>query len=534
MPTVDFDYTAAAYSGAFHDVRPGGFPAFGFSGRHSRIDMLVTGTAFALDCRTFDANDNLLYSIDGGAWTAFSTPESNVPATVTIYTGQTDVQRHVAIETIQFPLGFLWNVTACFHVTGAAPACVPYETNRHYMPCDTATDFLGRPGILNHARLETGFIVDDTTLDGYTVLHPGIILNGSDDSASGLAYGSQFRFAATIGTLEIWCRHDGQKWALAIDKVIGLSVQTPALDKWDWFTLATGLDTAHEHTYGVISSAFQAADYGFGSASIAEIRTTGGTGINVATQPAERFTLFEFGDSIIGNITQIHDLSTDISNYDTTLKFQMPLAEALDMQFYNSGASATTCQDFTGNLGTLSGPAVVGVTTQTGENRATDDAAEPTPAIRKVLIIYGTNDMGQIYVVNGRPAATVEEFQASYISMLNKLNAAIGDTIPFYCVGILPRYDFDAAARAPYSAAIQAAITAVGTANLHYVNPDAWGLAGVNDDDFSKYLDGVHPDTVGCQTVILPRLLAAMRPAGAGGVSRSGGIGLNRGFALRI
>jgi lysophospholipase L1-like esterase len=486
MATIAFDYTHGVPSGQFIDAA-GVFPYRQFVAVDSTYAIDVTGTQFQLDCYIAGSTGTsyVEYSTDGGStWTDFTPVGSgnfNVEITLTVYTGFSDITRSLLIRPKVAAVFYLnRGGSGCFIVTGAVPNAAPtasYQGNQ-YIPHNVGVDAIGRPGILNNSRLESGFATI-TTANNYQCIQPATLFSDVGTGTGGV--GAQLRFFATATDIWILTYLDGSIWQLFVDGVSQPTVTAATTNHVGWVHLASGLDGTTQHLYGVAVTKYTVANITQGSGMIHTVRTQGGIGVNTTSQPTRRRRLFLYGDSITANLN---------IQGDASFSWPYMLGNALNMEFCNSGATSTTVHDFTANPGTLSGAALTSATAYSGEFRVAD-ATGLSPPLDIMVIEYGTNDLGQAWAPSGAPAETQSDFLVSYTHMLNQLVTSL-PTTPIYCLGILPRSSITPTVVGQWNSQIQSAIAAVMSANVRYVDPSGWGISTSTD-----LIDGVHPNQSG-------------------------------------
>lgn len=497
-----FPADAAVYSGQFSAINgtTGGkkFTLRRFTGIDSTAELVVTGTALTIACYAY-ARDTVEAQVDGGAWTDITPLTYQIPTATTVFAGLPDAPHAVSIRARKSVLFSLDCTTAdCFMVRGEKPAIVQplAALGSQYIVSAATPDALGRPGILNNLRVEAGYGLRQ--LRGYDALQPQPQRVGATDGDVLYTYGALFRFRASIRELALWTYLDGSKYALVVDGVLQPAVSSPVLYRWGWLTLSTTLQPAKAREYAVVAAFFPPAQYNAGSGCVYALRTRGGKGVDTNSQPARRPLLACYGDSITGNqISIVPRIGLEPSLNDATQGWIFRLGQSLAMSTVNLGIGSTVVHDFSANLGNAPDNIKVYLTTNTGEAR-TGNITGLTPPPAKVVILYGTNDMGQAFVPYGAPGETLAEFHASYATMMRKIAAGLPAATDIYCIGILPRFDYPAAEIARWNEAIKACVEVLKDSRVHYVDPGPWRLAGASGKDFkTNFLDGLHPNPIG-------------------------------------
>lgn len=512
-----FPLAAAGFSGQFTRItgNAAGKPVIllMFTGIDSTADLLVTGTSLTAACYV-TGNDAVEVQIDGGAWTSLSPVALNAPVTMPIFSGLPDTAHHVTLRA-KLQVYFYLNDTTpeCFTVRGAHPTIsVPAEVQgTQFILGATAPDVFGRVGILPNLRLEAGYAARQ--LRGYDMLQPGPQVMGATNGYINYTFGAMLRFTARVRELAIWTYLDGSKYALVVNGKLQPPVSAPVLHRWGWLTLSTSLDPGKRREYAIVAAFFLPMEYNAGSGGIYALRTRGGNGISSGDRPAERKVLACYGDSITANqISLTANSEQDPAQNDSTRGWIFQLGQALNLATVNLGIGSTTVHDFSGNTGSVAEGGREYITTDTGEAR-TGNITGLAPAPAAVVILYGTNDLGQAWVPSGCVRESLEDFAASYRRMLKKIVAGLPAGTGIYCIGILPRSDYPAQEIAAWNAAIRLAVDDADDARIHYVDPAPWKLTGKTGKDYvANFLDGLHPNAAG-KAIIAARL--------AGSISRA-------------
>lgn len=423
-------------------------------GQNSEIDFRFTGTLLTMLCN-YAASVTMQVSVDGGA---FVTIPNNAGAwsSVTVATGLTDTQHTCTVQhSGGTQANFYIDTDSSFTVTGAVPAL----TTPDPAVFGPVTYLTQTPAPF---AIEGGWT--NSNLAGYS----------SPPSLQTIWEDSSIRFRAKIGTFKLWVAQNGGKYQLQVDgKDVGAAVADVSAFPYGWITLGSGLDVTTEHEYGVSVSYVTS-----GLAFLYAVMTIGGTGINQAYSFAPRQAVACYGDSIT--------LGTNGTGNDSGLAFPHKLGLQRSSNLFNKGMGGSTVKQF--------GSGVPAVTTGAGEaTTRTPDITGITPAPAYCIVLYGTNDLAQ---VGG--AETSVQFQTSYQAMMNALVTGLPNT-KFFCLGILPRKDFLAAARAPWTAAIQAVVTALANMKVVFVATEGW----IDDSAASPDLyDSVHPNATGYAKVV--------------------------------
>lgn len=407
------------------------------------LTFKFTGTGLGIQASIQDATIDFAYSIDGGAFVTPTVSTNRIPKQL-IVSGLTDTQHTIQIS--QIGAGIRWDTAAAFTIYGSSPAVAPFVDPGQVYKVSTLGSSLLADG--NFTR---------TLNSGWNV------------AQASTSYQQVLRFRATCTRIDVFSYHS-LSFALSIDRgTPGAVVTTPATFPgfWGWSTLATGLDGSTEHEYTLITTSFPTYVQAF--------RVQSGETINTSITYPNRDMWGFYGDSITAGI----GLG---GNY--ALGFASLLGLSRDVAVFNSGVSGSTVKQF----GSGSAP----VTTQAGQARTTAITGV-TPTIKKLFILYGTNDMGQ-----AGGTETASDLQTAYTSMLTTIQGAL-PTIPIYVTGILPRLGYTAATVLTWNTATQNAIAAAPTpANITYLDSATWQLNGASGTDYTtNYFDGLHPNAAG-------------------------------------
>lgn len=455
MPTTNYPLTNTnlVFSGQWTDLLAGGHNARQFSGQNTQIDFVATGTLLTMLCN-YPNTVTVQASVDGGAFTTLPN-NGGTWANVTIFTGLSDTAHTVTIKHTSGTQGdFYLDRDTAFALTGAAPAVAAPSGFGPQYPLNSTT-------FVSQSAQEGGWASE--TVGGYSA--PQARTSVWTDAA--------VRFRAACGTIKGWIFQDGATLKFQSDGADQTgTVVLPNTSQYGWVTLASGLDTAIEHEYS-----FSVANVIGGKTYVYAVMLVSGTGLAAASF-APRAPLACYGDSLTIAVTG--------TGNNAAAGFAHKLGLQKSLAVHNRGVAGSTVKQFGSG-----GPPV---TTQAGEaTTRTPDITGLTPAPAFVILLYGTNDLAQ---VGG--SETAVQFQASYQTMMNALIAALPAT-KFLCLGILPRKDFNAAARAPWSAAIQTVANGFASANVQFVATEGW----IDDSAGSPDLfDSVHPNATGYDKMV--------------------------------
>jgi lysophospholipase L1-like esterase len=511
-----FPANAAVYSG--HFARVGvteKTPYFQFLGADSTVELSATGTSLSVACLVASPA-SVEAQVDGGKWTDITPAPINARTTARVFAGLPDAPHVVTLRCKKSAHFVLDAGENCFSVTGKAPAVDRPEAGRgnHYLLALTKPDAVGRPGILEHVRAESGYGPDQ--IAGHDALRPLPQKMSAQDGCVSCAMGALFRFRASIHELAIWTYLDGSKYALAVDGKTRPVVQAPAEQRWGWLTLAADLEESKAHEYAVVAAFFLPSRYNLGSGAVHALRTRGGKGVDLEGRPAERPVLACYGDSITANQTSLRaDADQNPEHNDATQGWIYRLGEGLGMATVNLGIGSTTVHDFGTRTGTVAPGGREYITTDTGEAR-TVNVTKLVPPPARVVVLYGTNDLGQAWGPSGAPKESLDEFAASYKNMLGKLVKGLPKA-EIYCVGILPRSDVKAEETERWNEAIRAAVGAVEGRHTRHVDPRPWQLDGPAGKDYkTNFMDGLHPNALG-RAILARELQKTMAPRAGDG-----------------
>jgi lysophospholipase L1-like esterase len=266
MPTATFNTSnaniflsppmirAGLVSGAYYYFNSPQEVNFSFVGTGVTANLYsATGTTYSV-------------SIDGGAATMITTPNTNGFSQVALATGFTEGTHSVRLYN-GAGSGYIY-ATSTFVVTGAAPALA-------------ATAHFGSQYDVTNATF-----IGAMTIDGGWK---------SDTGYYRLLYDSEVRFYATCTEIRAWGLWGTGQVVLTIDGVI----QTPITDPGNngssiYATFATGLDGATEHLYGIRN----VSDGATGFPGFYSFMTVGGS-LNTAKKPTAKPKQWAaIGDSI--------------------------------------------------------------------------------------------------------------------------------------------------------------------------------------------------------------------------------------------
>jgi lysophospholipase L1-like esterase len=455
MPTSTYGANNAniVFSGQWTDLVAGGHNAREFAGANTQIDFVATGTTLTMLC-SYPSSVTIQASVDGGAFATIGNT-GGAWASATIFSGLSDAAHTVTIKHTGGAQGdFYLDRDSAFSLTGASPAVAS--------PSGFGTQYtLNNTTFVTQSSQEGGW--QSESLGGY----------GSPQLRTTVWTDAAVRFRAKCQTIKVWTFQDGATLKFQIDGVDQSgTVVAPNTSQYGWVTLASGLDSAAEHEYG-----FSLAGIPGGKTYVYAVMLVGGTGL-VNTTFAPRASLAGYGDSIVQ--------ATAGTGNNAAAGFLHKLALQKGLAAENRGVAGSTAKQF----GSGSPP----VTTQAGEAATRlPDITGLSPAPAFVVVLYGRNDMSQI-----GGAETVAQFQTSYQAMMGALVAALPAT-RFFCLGILPCKDYNAAARAPWSAAIQTVAQGFVSANVQFVSTEGWIDDGAGSADL---YDNVHPNASGYDKIV--------------------------------
>ncbi len=469
---VNLAQSGVALSGYWPAASAGGRDFIGGS-NGSQIDASVTGKAVELTCYSTGAT-NVTVTVDGASYTpTFLAVRAWTTLTVTLGAD--------GVHSLSIKQPFAG--TEFFLDTGAGAVSGPTFTVRGSAPSIAApVSGFGPQYQLSNIHQVTPFIqaeggLGPVNLGGYPSVYAGS--GGFNDQ------GVYFSTAAA-GPIKAWMYGAGNLVTVYRDGVKLGSGNTPASGTYQWVTLCAG-DGA-EHRYGIVNS--YPLPPGF---LIWSVMTVGGSLTHVQQIPRPR--LMTYGDSIVQGLRG--------TGNDASQAFSQRLGASLGWAVYNRGVSGSTVHQF--------GAGEAPFTTQAGEARTSDITANAAGA-EGAVILYGTNDMGQV-----AGAESIAQFQTSYQAMLSAIVAGMSPECQIVCIGILPRAGFSPSHIGAWNAGIQAAIAAVGAANVQYLDPSDWGLMQNNGpnanytDPNHNTADGLHPNFNG-YSIILAHLIPAGAP----------------------
>ena len=296
--------------------------------------------------------------------------------------------------------------------------------------------------------------------------------------AGNIYAGGVLRFSAKTDAIFLWGFSQATQIRLTIDGVQypPQTLGTVGDLSYGWRTVITGLAlSATYHTFEVmVDSNAPTTTSGGSQCIIYQVLVQGFTGIN-PTPLAAKNQLAVYGDSISAPgywPTAYGALESWCHGY--------LMARNRGLGYVGCGIPATTVSS------TYSGAT-------SGESR-TADLTRLGTAVTHCVVHYGINDVH--FSVDG---AT---FQTAYEAMMTALLAGC-TACQFYCLGVLPQnaitFGLDAAEIAAQNARIVAAIAALGSSRVLYIDPTNWPLnppsgAGA----WALFVDGgVHPNAGG-------------------------------------
>lgn len=423
-----------------------------------RFDTVFTGTDLSLSLFAFYAN-SIVVSVDGGAEVTVTTTATGSAATTGWYEyplasnlsdGDHRVSFHAVNNTHTF--GYL-DSAAMLKASGSAPALkAPTRANTSIDPQGTSYLLKSTNTVIAD---NTAYIVpsDDTLF-----ANPYFQANGYN----GVGGVATFTFKATCDTIKAYMRRAAAQNAVDVDGTPNAVLTTATANDlaFDWVTVATGLDSAAEHTYTIgLGKPYQ----------VLAIQTVGGTGINTTSAMPPPVTDAWFGDSIsIGYATS---------------------------SIFTSHMHLISTRSGRGHvyLG-VAGATLIGSTSPSGDSTPRINDVLSLAHLDRVTVLYGTNDVNSYYNSGGAPNATYSAaaFYTAYLDMITKLTASGTNNVKIDCWGIfIPGWGTAQDALTPsYNAQIQNAVAALQAAypakaaNYRYVDTTHFNPVGA----------GVHPN----------------------------------------
>ena len=432
------------YSGQWMDLNAGGHNARVISAENSQVDL----KAHCADLTMLSFNvtgTQMAVQVDGGAWTDL--PIQTNWGSLTLFTGLPDASHTVCIRHRGGASAFYMDRDTAFTLSGSAPAL------------ENRTDFGPMyPLVMQGQELAQEGGWKNLSAAGY--VNPPLRVSPWPDAA--------IFFKAKCESIRIWTHLDGSGFQFMVDGAdAGGMAVTPSLGQYGWQTIATGLDPSVEHEYGISVSRMD-----YPTIYLYALMLVGGAGLISSPMPG-RATLAFYGDSLV--------VGAGGTGADSSHGMAHMLGLRKKIAVLNAGVSASTVHRFN------TGPS--GVTTRAGDaTERLPDLTALSPAPSHVVVMYGTNDLGQI----GGPES-LAAFEESYRHMLTTLVAAMPAT-RFLCAGILPRSDYPAVSRAPWSDIIGQAAGGFHRENVRFIS-----MEGVISDAPGSIdlFDGVHPTPAG-------------------------------------
>ncbi len=457
IKTFSMDDPAIVMSGQTTDMWADGHSSRKFSGCNTRMHFIAYGADLSLLCCCFDPT-LVQVSVDNGAWSAIHCV--GAWGETPIFSGLTDQAHTVLLSHVSGPCNFYLDLPAGVILNGANPkleAPGGYGVQIRLSEADAPV------------RLEGGW--ENFSAAGYSD-PPLEICRWSDGCV---------RFIAKCSSVAVWCYQNGIAFKTQTDgaDMDGLRV-TPEISEYGWFVLMEGLNPLEEREYS-----FSVASLPDGCAYLYALMAIGGDGVSATPAPMHPVIVF-LGDSI----TQ----ATIGAQPNTSDGFAHRLGIARGVAVCNRGLNGSTVRQFP------AGPPQINTMAGESETRLADLAAiRPVPF--QIVILYGTNDLGQ---VGG--AESAEEFAASYRNMLGRLRELFPRTL-LLCLGVLPRAEYPMAVRAPWSDVIRICAQELAHYNVRFVDAEGWIDDGPGTPDL---YDGVHPTAEGYRKIaerLLPNIL---------------------------
>ena len=455
--TFAIDDPAIVLSGQTTDMMADVHSARKFSGFNTQIHFIAYGTDLRLLCYGIDPT-LVQVQVDNGTWNAI--PCLGAWGAATIFSGLTDQAHTVLLRHVSGDCNFYMDLPAGLILSGMDPKLQSPAGYGVQIPL---------AGVAKSICHEGGW--ESTDAAGYS--NPPLRICQWADGC--------IRFNAKCSGVSIWCFQNGIAFKTQMDGIdSGVLRVTPESSLYGWFAIMEGLNPLEMHEYS-----FSVASLPGGCAYIYALMAIGGEGVSADPPPLRPVTVF-LGDSITQATIGAAPNSAD--------GYAHRLGLFRNTAVCNRGLNGSTVRQFP------IGPTQV--TTMAGESEIRmANLAEIDPAPSQIVILYGTNDMGQ---VGG--TETLEEFTLSYRNMLGRLRELFPRTL-MLCLGILPRNEHPLEVRALWSGVIQQCAKEMAHYNFRFIDVEGWIDDGPGTVDL---YDGVHPTAEGYRKIaerLLPNML---------------------------
>jgi hypothetical protein len=448
ITTSDFPSTAsqAFWLGTFS---AGTYEGHNYQGQtgEGRLDTEIVGSS-----ATFQAyispNSSISITVDGTTTLIDST--ATVFQFIPIFSNLSDSPHHVEISSAA-PQRLYFDSDNTLQVTGynpglLAPAFAGPSGQAEVLPAWSAP-----------FSTYAAFDGDPTYIAGYGEIWPA--------GGGGSGTGAGVRFRAAVTDISYWTNNNSGNLPRFVVYQDGLPIATSSIipaqqSYWNVQPLVSGLDGA-PHEYEIIP-----IDPG-GYVQLFEVILGGGTGlITNAPEPVKPQWAF-FGDTNVSGA----GIATDAGRFGGDIR-------QTDAWMLTNLENVGVIID--GHPGaTMDGYAV----------SHTSEITSLSPAPAAVFTRFGTDDVGH---------TPVAQFQSDYVSFLNALLAGLPGTTQIYVEGVFPATGqyFSPAQRSTYNAAMQAAVTSIGSSQVHYIDTTGWFDPAV-DTNYVGIVDGLHPSAAG-------------------------------------
>jgi lysophospholipase L1-like esterase len=458
FPTTDVAGANLRLSGLWTVGSAGGHNLIRGDGAQSQIDTKVTLTSSTntISVTTFQLGSSILVSVDGGAFSPVSVPNTGTWGVVAISTNLSAGAHNITMQAIG---AMNFDTDYGFTVVDTSPSLSPPDNFGSYYSVQSAP-------WLTHSRMEGGWYPH--SISGYP---SGSAYQCDNNNAS-------IQFRTNASQIRIWGYCIANSYDLYRDGVKILGPYTIGdqgnQNKWQLMTIASGLDTSTVHEYQFVGA--NASQY---AGLCTQVMLVGGSGLSTAaTYPARDQSAF-LGDSIT--------FGTAGTAGDSPLAYVYKFGLDENNGVVNFGHGGWTSADVLTNIANFT--------------------ALGSTYLKRWFLLIGVNDL--LFPPGGMIDAN------AYATRVTSIVSAMNTAYPGahgYLINILPvasTYSANTSSANITSFNAKLPAIAAGATNVSVIDISTGPGGTYNPNTVS--VDGLHPNTAG-YAIITPNLEALVFP----------------------